>query len=155
MSKKKKKVSHKKSRPKKSRVSTQEVEIKMQPILVDNFVALQKVMTNLASKLDDLSTQMAKMLELFELSAKSLSKRGFRLETETPKESNKEVIERLGELSEQNKIIARGLTMLHESAPQQQIPARIPPPMQQLPRLTPEKEEYKKSGSIVKKETSV
>ncbi|NMB66704.1 hypothetical protein GYA25_01435, partial [Candidatus Woesearchaeota archaeon] len=38
--------------------------------LIENFVSLQRVMTNLAVKLEDLSSQISKLLELFEISAK-------------------------------------------------------------------------------------
>ena len=42
-------------------------------ILVENFVSLQKVMTNLSIKFDNLSMQISKLLELFEISAKTLA----------------------------------------------------------------------------------
>jgi len=159
---KKKKISKKKVKKKtikkttpKPKVSTQSVEIKMQPILVDNFIALQKVMINLANKLDDVSTKMEKLLDLFETSAKTLAKKEFKLAGET----NPEVIKKLGELSEQNKIIARGLTLLHETAAPAPTPTPIPVPVPtsaplpapikptgpKLPPTGKPEEEYKKS----------
>ena len=159
--KKRKKVSKKKKTTKKvvnkPRISSQSVEIKMQPILVDNFVALQKVMVNLADKLGNVSTKIEKLLDLFEISAKTLAKKDFKLTGE----KNPEVLEKLGELSEQNKIIARGLTLIHETAPTpipiptpKSIPGPIPTPQPvPIPTPTPESiktpalktEEYKKS----------
>ena len=131
---------------KKPRISSQKVEIKMQPVLVDNFVALQKVMVNLANKLDDVSIKMAKLLDLFEVSAKTLAKKDFKLAGET----SPEVLKKLGELSEQNKVIARGLTMIHEAAPvSMPVPAPVPVP---TPTPTPTTkapaptEEYKRSA---------
>ena len=146
---KKKKTSKKKKIVKKitkPRVSTQKVTIEMQPVLVSNFVALQKVMINLASKLDDLGTKMEKLLNLFELSAKSLAKKDFKLAGESP-----EILKKLDTLAEQNKIIARGLTLMHEVtqappviAPPAPIPtAPTPPSAPSAP--SPKIEEYKKS----------
>ena len=143
---KKKKSVKKTKKAKKRTVSSQSVEIKMQPVLVDNFVSLQKVMVNLANKFDNLNTQIIKLLDLFEISAKSLAKKDFKLGQE---ESNKEVLNKLGELSEQNKIIAKGLTLIHESIPRETTPQIMPMPSAQMPALKkPETEEYKKSGSF-------
>ena len=119
----------------------------MQPILVDNFIALQKVMINLANKLDDVSTKMEKLLDLFELSAKTLAKKDFKLAGE----GSPEVLKKLGELSEQNKIIARGLTLMHEAAPAPmpiQAPQPVPvsaPSAPPIPTPSLKTEEYKKS----------
>jgi len=159
---KKKKVMKKKA----SKIKREIIEIKMQPVLVDNFVALQKVMVNLASKFDNLNTQLTKLLEIFEMSAKTLAKKGFKLEASEA--GNEEVMEKLGELSEQNKVIAKGLTLMHEIAVQpmmmqQPMPAPVQmPPIQRFPRLgapAPAEEAYRKSapfkeGKEEKKESS-
>ena len=146
--KKKKKPLKKKTSKKsvkKPRVSTQKVAIEMQPVLVNNFVALQKVMVSLASKLDDVSMKMQKLLDLFELSAKTLAKKDFKLAGET----SPEVLKKLGELSEQNKVIAKGLTMIPEAPATMPMPAPVPQPVP-IPTPTPTKtpapkEQYKKS----------
>jgi hypothetical protein len=93
--------------------STPEVE----KILIENFVSLQKVMTNLSLKFDDLTKQLSKLLELFEISAKTLAEKEFEIEK---KGSDKKVVEKIDNLLEQNKIIARGLTLIHEKIPEQQ-----------------------------------
>ncbi|KHO55254.1 MAG: hypothetical protein QT10_C0004G0041 [archaeon GW2011_AR19] len=51
-----------------SNISFKESEQKksVEKILVENFVSLQKVMTNLSVKFDELSSQISKLLELFE-----------------------------------------------------------------------------------------
>lgn len=77
-----KKTKKKKSKPKKSSVSAQKVQIQMQPVLVDNFVSLQRVMVNLATKFDTLNSQLKELLDLFELSAKSLAKKELNLKLE-------------------------------------------------------------------------
>lgn len=82
-------------------------------ILVENFVALQKVMTNLSLKFDGLTSQISKLLELFEISAKNLAHKDFT--NEKGNKNNKEMMIKLDELVGQNKTIARGLTLMHES----------------------------------------
>jgi len=88
--------------------------VKVEKALLENFVALQKVLTNLSVKFDGLTDRIDKLLDLFEISAKNLAKKDFDFEN-TIKIDNKEVVEKLDELSDQNRIIARGLTMLHEN----------------------------------------
>jgi hypothetical protein len=75
--------------------------------LIENFVSLQKVLTNLAVKLDSLSDNITKLLELFEASAKSLAEKEAGAD-------NKDIIKKLDNLLEQNKIIAKGLTLMSE-----------------------------------------
>lgn len=82
-------------------------------VLVENFVALQGVMTNVASKLDELTNQVSGLLNIFEESAKTLAQKDFDMP------GNDEVLKKIDKLFEQNKIIAKGLTMLHEGKPSQ------------------------------------
>jgi chromosome segregation ATPase len=115
-------------------------------ILVENFVSLQKVLTNLSEKFTDLSAQISKLLGLFEMSAKTLSEKGV--------EDNSQIVSKLNSLLDQNKIIARGISLLHEQEeqmqkdyeePQEEIPQQKPmiqqrPPMhppQQMQRIPP------------------
>jgi hypothetical protein len=112
-------------------------KIKVEQVLVENFVSLQKVMTNLAVKFDSLSNQISKLLELFEISAKTLAEKGSLAEEN---KEDKKVVEKLDNLLEQNKIIAKGIALLHEQEPQNQNQQeqRYPPalqrnPMQQYP----------------------
>ncbi|MCX6747127.1 MAG: hypothetical protein NTU63_03270 [Candidatus Pacearchaeota archaeon] len=85
--------------------------IKIEKVLVENFTSLQQVMTNLAIKFDNLSNQISQLLELFEISAKALAER----EVDTgDNEPDKKIMEKLDGLLEQNKIIARGLSFIHE-----------------------------------------
>lgn len=103
-------------------------EVKVEKILVENFVSLQKVMTNLSVKFDNLTNQISKLLELFEISAKALAKKEFGLEKGD--KDNKKIIEKIDNLSEQNKIIAKGLTLLHEPGFEQEPPIQRPIQMQ-------------------------
>jgi len=104
---------------------------KIEAVLVENFVSLQKVMTNLAIKFDNLSGQISKLLELFEISAKTLAEKGGLQDEE---KENKKVVERLDNLLEQNKIIAKGIALLHDTEPTQE-PRRqqyYPPQMRRI-----------------------
>ncbi len=105
-------------------------------VLVENFVSLQRVMTNLALKFDNLSSQISKLLELFEISAKTLAEKGV-------DEKEKKMIEKLDSLLEQNKVIAKGLALLHERNSQEyaipQQPMQRQYPIQQpMQRFSPQ-----------------
>ncbi len=165
----KKKVIAKKPKKSKKTVSSQSVEIKMQPILVQNFVALQKIMVNLSTKFENLNQQLSKLLNLFEMSAKTLAKKDFKF---GQGENNEKVVKKLTELSDQNKVIASGLTMIHEDEQGQKqmiappaVPAELNPPKPvQIPKIKPlpttatptakPQEEYQKSASAKPKEPS-
>jgi len=125
----------------KPRVSVERVKIEMQPVLVDNFVSLQKVMLSLADKLEHVSSKMERLLELFEVSAKSLAKKDFKFSAE----SNPELVRKLNDISEQNKVIARGLTLMHEAHSESPALSYSGAPQPQPPII---EEEYKKSVSF-------
>jgi|TARA_Y100000034_G_C6896513_1_gene413447 hypothetical protein len=126
----------------------------VEEILVENFVSLQRVMTNLSVKFDNLSTQISKLLELFEISAKTLAEKTYDSKDnensrEIVKKSDNLLEQKLDNLIEQNKVIARGLTLLHESNSPQQLQPPInpirPQPKPQKPSV--KMSEYQKSIS--------
>jgi hypothetical protein len=136
----KKKISVKKVTPK-SKSKKIPKNPNVEKVLIENFIALQKVMTNLAMKFDGLNIQISKLLELFEISAKTLAKKDITL---NKGQSDPKMVDKLDTLLDQNKIIARSLTLLHEipeSMPQpRQIPQPIPqarPPQQLMRQPTP------------------
>ena len=115
---------------------------KTDKILIENFVSLQKVLTNLSLKFDNLANQINKLLELFEISAKTLTEKDF--DFGRSDKNSAEIIKKLDTLSEQNKIIARGLTLVHEKIPgggeetKQPVPQKIPGSTQTFrPELRP------------------
>jgi len=143
MAKKKsvKKSSKKKSRKKSSPKATKTLEdLRVERVLVENFIALQKVMTNLSIKFDGLSDQIRKLLELFEISAKSLAEKDFKVERGSA--DSEKVVKKMDSLLEQNKIIARGMTLINDRILEdkpgaQRIPRPLPPAnprMQQPPQ---------------------
>jgi hypothetical protein len=101
-------------------------ENRVEKILIENFISLQKVMTNLAVKFDNLSSQISNLLELFELSAKSLA--------EKDSLGDKRVMDKLDTLIDQNKVFARGIALniakepgpQYPSLPQLQRPVQYP-----------------------------
>lgn len=117
-------------------------EIKLDKVLTDNFVALQKVMVNLSKKFDDLSGEISKLLNLFEISAKSLAKR--EMESEGESKDTKIILEKLDTLSKHAGLIGRGLALIHEQgkgreekSPEMQkpSPAPIQRPMMPSPQI--------------------
>jgi hypothetical protein len=104
--------------------------------LIENFVALQKVQTNLAEKLNNLSTQISQLLKLFESAAKSLS--------EQPAVQicgkDKELLEKLNQLLEQDKVIAKGIVYIedrmNEMSPEARKTASLEE-MEQSPQAPP------------------
>ncbi len=87
-------------------------QIHTEKILIENFIALQKVITNLSIKFDKLTNQISSLLELFEVSAKTLAEKDFNVKKE--QKDDKEVVEKIDNLLEQNKTIARGVALIHE-----------------------------------------
>ncbi len=114
--------------PKKNKTSKkQEKADENTKVLIENFVNLQKVLTNLAVKFDDLSDNISKLLQLFEISAKSFAEKQ---STKTPLEQmerqrnlrDREFAEKIDRLLDQNKVIAKGITLLEEKVRENSIP---------------------------------
>lgn len=78
--------------------------------LVENLVELQKVNTLLAEKFDRLANQISALLALFETTARSFaSSPGVQ-----SSEKDKEFLDKINRLLDQNKTIAKGLTLMEE-----------------------------------------
>ena len=80
--------------------------------LIDNFTNLQRVLTNLVVKFDDLSSNISKLLQVFEISAKSFAEK-YSGDIK-PGESDKEFLKKLDSLLDQNKTIAKGIMMMED-----------------------------------------
>ena len=114
-----------------SNISFKESEQKksVEKILVENFVSLQKVMTNLSYKFDELSSQISKLLELFELSATALAKKDINF---TKPMDEEKIMGKLNNILDQNKIIARGLALMSEGGESEKaIQPAMPPQFRQ------------------------
>lgn len=119
---KRKTVSRKKT-PRKTYITRTSGEVKVERLMIENFISLQKVLTNVSIKFDNLAQQISKLLELFEISAKSLAEKDFNMEQKN--KENEQIFEKLNSIAEQNKTIARGLTLIHETA-LSEIPQKTP-----------------------------
>jgi hypothetical protein len=113
----------------------------LEKTLIANFVSLQKVMVNLSLKFDELSGNISKLLELFEISAKALAEKEIvQPNTSADEETSKDIkkiADKLNNLLDQNKVIARGLTLMYDRIPNQQsFPTQNPAP-RPLPKMNP------------------
>lgn len=109
---------------KKKSVTRSAVSKNVDKALIDNFIALQKVMTNLSVKFDGLTHQISKLLDLFEISAKALAEKDFELEKSN--RENAKLLEKIENVLEQNKTIARGLTLMHDRINEPKYTSQIP-----------------------------
>ena len=120
--------------------SKSESDKNIEKVLVENFVSLQKVMTDLSTRFDKLTNQISDLLEIFETSAEALSRKDFKQPQTSDPESHEKIISGLKELSDQNKIIAKGLTLVHEKdSPTQEIPDLDELEEEPIPDLIPSK----------------
>lgn len=78
--------------------------------ILENLVELQKVHTDLAEKFNKLSREISGLLTLFEVTAKNFAKNLPKGEAE----KDKEFLEKIDKLLDQNKTIAKGLTLMEE-----------------------------------------
>jgi hypothetical protein len=91
----------------------------LEQALIDNFINLQKVLTNLSLKFDELSNNMSKLLQLFEISAKSFAEK---VSDETYDKGDKDLLGKLDSLLDQNKTIAKGIMLMEERIRQKSSP---------------------------------
>lgn len=90
-------------------------------LLLDNFIALQKVLADVSIKLTNLIEQVSSLLKLFESAAKN-----FKGKKEIEKGELGNVSEKLNQLAEQNKIIAKGLSLVEEEMAAKTKPKPLP-----------------------------
>lgn len=95
-----------KKRKKTSRNAPSKTQI--EESLIENFVKLQSVMTNMSVKFDQLSDNITRLLELFEIAAKSF------VQHEKETSGDADLLVKLDTLLDQNKTIANGLTLMEE-----------------------------------------
>ncbi len=108
-------------------------EIRVERALIENFIGLQRVMVGLSARFDSLSSQISKLLDLFEISAKSLARK----EASSPENLDaKKVMEKLDRLSSQAGLIGRGLALIHEIGTEEGKPV-IPLNVQNRPQPAP------------------
>ena len=77
---------------------------------LQSLIELQKVHVNLAEKFDKLAQQIQNLLALFELAARNFAKQPHMQSTER----DKEFLDKIDRLLDQNKVLAKGLTLMEE-----------------------------------------
>ncbi len=80
--------------------------------LIENLVQLQRAETNLAEKVNRLTDHISKLLSIFEEAAKSFGKQI--PEQSIVTEKDKDFLQKIDRLLDQNKTIAKGLTLMEE-----------------------------------------
>jgi len=78
--------------------------------LIENIVLLQKANTDMSEKFDRLADQISSLLALFESAARSFAKHP----GNQVAEKDKEFLDKIDRLLEQNKVIAKGLTLMEQ-----------------------------------------
>jgi len=90
-------------------------------MLIENFVGLQHAMTNMSIKFGALSDNISKLLQIFEEAAKN--------HMSNDSGENKEVLNKLNSLLNQNKTIAQGLILIEgKLRSKSEEPQRAPMP---------------------------
>ena len=113
---------------------------KLQEKIIENLIDLQKVHTNMAEKFDKLSNSIASLLNLFDTAARSFAD----YPANQGSDKDKEFLEKRDRLLEQNKTIAKGLTLMEERVRERLYGAPNPAP--QVPPLMDESEDYQSSS---------
>lgn len=137
-------TSHKKSAGRAVKETHIHHHSEMEEKLLKNMVDLQKVQTDLTEKFDHLGKELSKLLALFELSARNFAKNAPLGEYE----KDKEFLEKMDKLLDQNKLLAKGLTMMEDHLRERMYgvnPAPVEQPKQMQQPAKPE-DMFKQSG---------
>ncbi len=117
----------KKREPKKT---SQKTSGNLEDKILQSLIDLQKVHLDVAEKFDKLSQQITNLLALFEMTARSFASQPQMQGVE----KDKEFLEKIDKLLDQNKLLAKGLTLMEERmreriyGSQQRPPQRFQPP---------------------------
>lgn len=82
----------------------------LEKTLVKNLVELQKINLDLTEKFDKLATEISHLLALFEVTARNFAKNA----PAGDYEKDKDFLEKIDKLLDQNKTLAKGLTLMEE-----------------------------------------
>ena len=89
-------------------------------LLVENSVALQKVLTDVALSLNQLTKELRQLLDMFKEAGKTLGED--KASQAVAHEDQKAVADKLDTLMDQNRTIARGLVLLESSMKEKDRP---------------------------------
>ena len=119
------------------KVKNQDTNLRIQEKILENLIELQKVHTTLAERFDRLSTHLESLLNLFETTARSFAKSPGNMTAE----KDKEFLDKIDKLLDQNKTLAKGLTLMEERIRERVYGA--PPQRQPIPEA---QEDYESSS---------
>lgn len=119
---------------------------KLQEKLIENLVELQKVHTDMAEKFDKLSGQIVDLLTLFEMAARSFAEHP----ANQGSDKDKEFLDKIDRLLDQNKTIAKGLTLMEDRLRERLYGSGTPQPpqKQQMQMPMPNKDEEYESSEM-------
>jgi hypothetical protein len=86
------------------------LDAELQETLVHNLIELQKIHINIAEKFDKLSKEISQILALFEVTARNFAKNAPMGEYE----KDKDFLTKIDKLLDQNKLLAKGLSIMEE-----------------------------------------
>lgn len=89
--------------------------------MLENMASLQKVQVQTAEKFDKLASQISELLSLFESTARVFAQEPINQITD----KDREFLEKINQLLEQNKTIAKGLTLIEEKF-KEKLQPRVP-----------------------------
>lgn len=106
--------------------------------IAQNLIELQKVHLNLLEKIDKMNSHLTQLITIFETAAKNFGENPINQNSE----KDKEFLNKIDALLEQNKTIAKGLTLMEEHVrervtpePREQEQERIPINPRPLPKF--------------------
>jgi hypothetical protein len=106
---------------KQKKLTSKEIQI----ALIENFVNMQKVLTNLTLKFDALTENITKLLQIFEISAKNFIQKTEEGDFLKGSSSDRDLLKKIDSLLDQNKTIAKGLTLIEEKIRHKSASAHI------------------------------
>lgn len=89
-------------------------------LLIENNVALQKVLTTVSTDMRDLTKEMGNLLSIFKEAGKTFGEE--KAVEDIRKDEEKALIPKLDELIDQNKTIAKGLILLESALKEREKP---------------------------------
>ncbi|MEK6889042.1 MAG: hypothetical protein AABW80_02945 [Nanoarchaeota archaeon] len=111
---------------------------KIEETIIHNLVQLQKINADLAEKFDKMHKELVVLLNLFETAAKKFAE----MPSNQTTQKDKDFLEKVDKLLEQNKTIAKGLTLVEERMREKVYGS---PQHQQNQPVREEREEYSSS----------
>jgi ABC-type transporter Mla subunit MlaD len=117
---------------------------KRDDLIIENFVGLQKAMTNLSMKFSELSQNISSLLGVFESAARTLA--------ESEKQVDRTLTTKLDALIEQNKSLSREITQVDTKLKRGPNPALYSGSQIQTPQQKPQPQAPKPTGAIPPKQ---